>query len=205
MSERKISNGYIHIGNPEGFIDPLINMDDALALRNSVVDNLLLSPQGMITSLGLTDNGWGTYMHYKGLYNAGTRPINSPDFIHESKLHLAAILHQSSQNHWRLTLQHNRAQRVDGGLSERKMRTLFRVICWGDEVVEASRTVQFAKATPVVLALGKAMSEKTLAAPRFYKRVSFTAPLSPEECPSVTNLIAKHSARVSIEQNATFR
>jgi hypothetical protein len=132
----------------------------------------------------------------------GTKTMSAPtiDSINDRSIFLGTNYRQFPDNRWHLSITRNRMQRVDDGMSEARIRTFFKIICWGDQVMEAKRTVKFVKATPLVIAFGAPLTEDSLAAAPYYKRVGSTTPLTPEHCEEMVQVITRHVARITHER-----
>lgn len=202
MTERPTyHDGYTRIGDSSDYMDVAISMEDANALLGALVSEMFAPFNARVKSLEAnTDEDDTMTVGYGTLFSAGTRAIPNPDFVNEPSAFIGAHLRQFEDDGWRLSIMRTRTQRVDDGMSERRICTFFKIICWGDAVVEAHRTVKFIKVTPAVLATGKDLTERGLSKQRYYKRVGFTSPMLPEDCETMAQLITRHSARVRVER-----
>ena len=182
-------------------MDVAISMEDANGLRSALVSEMFAPFNARVTSLEATTHEDDTIsLQYGAFFRAMTRSIPNADFVNEPSTFIGAHLQQFADNRWHLNIARNRMQKVDNGMSEQRIRTLFKIICSGDEIVEAHRTVKFVKIMPSILATGRELTEKGLTAKPYYKRVGFTSPMSPEDCESMANVITRHSARVKVER-----
>jgi hypothetical protein len=198
MNER---DGYLRIGDRADYMESEITLDDANVLRNTLVNEMFSPKIANVGKIALSlEEDRSHYLGYSAYFKAKTRALHATDFLHEPSIFIGAHLRQFNEDKWHLNLVRNRMQRVDDGLSERKVSTHFKIICWGDQIVEAKRTVKFLKATPLILATGKMLTEEALSTPPFYKRVKFIAPLSADHCHSLAEIITRHSARVRHER-----
>lgn len=175
-------------------------MNDANQLRSTLVQEMFVPFNAKLTNFEVQSTDENLRVAYGSSFKAKTMALPNVDFITEQSTFIGAHLRQFEDGRWHLNIARNRMQRVDEGLSEQRIRTLFRIVCWGDELVEAKRTVKFVKVTPWILAMGKEISDSNLAAKPYYKRVGSTSPIQPEDCSDLIQQITRHASRAKIER-----
>jgi hypothetical protein len=202
MSERQMyKDGYIRVGDPSDYMESLISIEDAENLRRTLVNETFYQRSTRIHALELhNDDNQDAVLSFSAFAGTKTRAAPSTDYINDTSIFLGAHYRQFPDDRWHLSITRNRMSRVDEGLSEARIRTFLKIICWGDQVMEAKRTVKFIKATPLIIALGARMTEDSLAAAPYYKRVGSTTPLTPEHCEEIAQVITRHSIRIQHER-----
>lgn len=194
-------DGYKRIGDTSDFMESQISIQHADDLRRTIVNEAFSQNPTRINHMDLTrDEQDQLILSFSAFVGTKTKSAPTVDSIMDRSIFLGTHYRQFPEDRWHLTITRNRMQRVDEGMSEARVRSVFKIVCWGDQVMEAKRTVKFVKATPLVIALGARMTENTISAPPYYKRVGFTAPLTPEHCEEIAETITRHSIRIQHER-----
>ena len=200
MIERPMyQDGYIRIGDGSEYMDVAIDMQHANYLREAVVETfapLSGKVHGLQAVSGENDE---TFLTYGAFFGAKTRSIPTVDFVNEPSVFIGAHLRQTENDAWQLSITRNRYARLEGGDAEQRIRTFFKIICWGEEVVEAKRTVKVAKVTSRVLSTSSQDNSLTVVE-HHYKRIGFTAPVQPADCETMAQYIAQHRKRITTER-----
>ncbi len=192
-------DGYVRIGGDTETFGAEISLDEAHELRNTVVNELFIPYQAKANDLEIESTNKGPCLGYTLSRGVKTRLVPDADSIFQPSIFIGAHLRQFTEDRWNLTITRTRMNRVDNGMSEQRLRTIFKIICWGD-MVEANRTVKFVKATPLAIVFRTGLDDESMSSVPYYKRVGFTTPVLPEDCEAIGQLITRHVSRTGYER-----
>lgn len=193
-------DGYMRVGDTSDFIEPAIGMDEANMLREIVAERLLIpfGPYVKRKEFGAEAPNGETYPHFTASRGVQSQFKSEYDLT-EACVYIGAHVRQHVDNRWHLTITENQTGLIDGVTGQR-VCNIFKIICWDDQVMEATRKVKIARAIPALIASDNPLTEDMFDAEDQHQRIYYTKPMLPKDCAEIAEDITKHAAQVTKER-----
>ncbi|MDQ5962946.1 MAG: hypothetical protein QG629_28 [Patescibacteria group bacterium] len=164
-----------------------ITFDEAHELRKNVYQNLF---SGADTRIRPPETLPEETESMEYLLFSGSKNRQAPDSssYFEESIFVGGLVRQASDGGWKLIVTRNRMRRTET-LDENRFRTILRIICGPDDVIEASRTVKITHSLAVDPAKGLI---DEISEPK-YRRVGFTIPITSDDCSNLSATLQEHS------------